>query len=350
MSDEQNIEKTEEELMAEWAAMAESAEGGDSSRLLEQTEIDDFFGGTQDKKPASGLEALVNANMITYRRLPMLEVVFDKLSRFLTTTLRNFTNVNVEVTLKEMSSIRFGEYVDSIPLPALINIFEIPEWEASGIMTVDSQLFYSLVNILLGGRKSGKSLGGRIEGKPYTAIERRLVQRFVQVVLTDFGQSFEGITPVSFRFERQETIPRLAAIVPDNNASLIARVNIDMDGNYGGVFEFVLPYSALEPARDQLLQMFMGEKLGHDSIWETHLSQELWDANIEIEALLAEMKLKLGEVLSWKPGAFLNLHLPKHTNVYLKAGGTRLFRGHLTQARRWVGVQIDHTFIQRVEE
>ena len=52
-----------------------------------------------------------------FERLPMLEVVFDRLVRLMSTSLRNFTSDNVEVSLDNIASIRFGDYLNSIPLP-----------------------------------------------------------------------------------------------------------------------------------------------------------------------------------------------------------------------------------------
>ncbi len=55
--------------------------------------------------------------MVSYERLPMLEIVFDRLVRLMTTSLRNFTSDNVEVSLDRITSVRFGDYMNSIPLP-----------------------------------------------------------------------------------------------------------------------------------------------------------------------------------------------------------------------------------------
>ena len=53
-----------------------------------------------------------------------------------------------------------------------------------------------------------------------------------------------------------------------------------------------IPYATLEPVRELLLQMFMGEKFGRDSIWESHLASELWMTDIEIEAVLDERRMR----------------------------------------------------------
>jgi flagellar motor switch protein FliM len=113
----------------------------------------------------------------------MLEIVFDRLVRLMTTSLRNFTSDNVEVSLDNISSIRFGDYLNSIPLPAILSVFRAEELNNYGLLTVDSNLIYSIVDVLLGGRRGTAAM--RIEGRPYTTIERVLVQRMVEVVLAD---------------------------------------------------------------------------------------------------------------------------------------------------------------------
>src|SRR5712692_11568595 len=102
----------------------------------------------------------------------MLEVVFDRLVRLMTTSLRNFTSDNVEVSVDNVTSIRFGDYLNSIPLPAMLSVFKAEEWDNYALLIVDSSLIYSIVDVLLGGRRGTGAM--RVEGRPYTTIERNL--------------------------------------------------------------------------------------------------------------------------------------------------------------------------------
>src|SRR3546814_1959107 len=113
----------------------------------------------------------------------------------------------------------------------------------------------------------------RIEGRPYTTIERNLVERLVHVVLSDLSAAFDPLSPVNFRFDRLETNPRFATIVRPGNAAMLAKLRIDMEDR-GGRLELLIPYATLEPVRELLLKMFMGEKFGRDSIWGNHLASE----------------------------------------------------------------------------
>ena len=271
----------EEALAAEWESVAEESAPTmeqSSEPVLNQAEIDSLLGTDDLEDEISGIQAIVDSAMVSYERLPMLEIVFDRLLRMMSTSLRNLTSDNVEVSLDSITSIRFGDYLETIPMPAMISVFKAEEWDNYGLMITDSALIYSKVDVLLGGRRGTAAM--RIEGRPYTTIERNLVERMVTVILSDLSAAFDPISPVTFRFDRLETNPRFATIARPANAAVLARLRIDMEDR-GGRVELLLPYATLEPVRELLLQMFMGEKFGRDSIWETHLANELWSTDVE---------------------------------------------------------------------
>src|ERR1035437_3846417 len=171
-----------------------AAHSGTAERILNQDEIDSLLGfdiGENEAQDKSGIRAIINSALVSYERLPMLEIVFDRLVRLMTTSLRNFTSDNVEVSLDSITSIRFGDYLNSIPLPAILSVFHAEELDNYSLFTVDSNLIYSIVDVLLGGRRGTAAM--RIEGRPYTTIERTLVQRMVEVILTDMVQAFEPL-------------------------------------------------------------------------------------------------------------------------------------------------------------
>jgi len=357
MSDTADTEQlSEEELAAaaEWEAMA-GGDGSDataeqatgiSTRVLDQEEIDSLLGlagGVDGDDDKSGIQAIVNSALVSYERLPMLEVVFDRLVRMMSTSLRNFTSDNVEVSLDSITSTRFGDYLNSIPLPAMLGVFKAEEWDNFGLITVDSSLTYSIVDVLLGGRRGTAAM--RIEGRPYTTIERNLVERMISVVLNDLSATFDPLSPVTFRFERLETNPRFATIARHANAAVLARLRVDMEDR-GGRLELLLPYATLEPVRELLLQMFMGEKFGRDSIWESHLTGELWHTKIKIKAVLDEFRLPLGEVLSWQVGSRLELNSVPTSPVHLRSGDVEMFRGRMGRSNGYIAIKIGDRMVK----
>jgi flagellar motor switch protein FliM len=332
-------EETETPPEAEEAPAAEAGAGAapgegllGAERILNQDEIDSLLGfdlSDDEVAERTGIRAIINSALVSYERLPMLEIVFDRLVRLMTTSLRNFTSDNVEVSLDNISSIRFGDYLNSIPLPAILSVFRAEELNNYGLLTVDSNLIYSIVDVLLGGRRGTAAM--RIEGRPYTTIER---------VLGDAREAFEPLTPVTFTLDRLETNPRFAAIARPANAAILVKLRIDMEDR-GGRIELLLPYATLEPIRKMLLQQFMGEKFGRDNIWEGHLATELWTTQLEVRAVLDERPISLKEVLNFQVGETLMLNATPDSAVEIRAGTIPLARGRMGRRNHNIAVRVD---------
>jgi flagellar motor switch protein FliM len=340
------MSETGENLTAAWNPDSDGA----AARVLNQAEIDSLLGF--DDNPAgtetmTGMHRIISSGLVSYERLPMLEIVFDRLVRIMSTSLRNFTSDNVEVSIDNILSLRFGDYLNAIPLPAMLAVFKAEEWDNYGLMVVDSAMIYSIVDVLLGGRRGTAAM--RIEGRPYTTIERTLVERLIMVVLADLSASFDPLCPVTFRFERLEVNPRFATISRLSNAAVLARLRVDMEDR-GGRMELLLPYATLEPVRELLLQQFMGEKFGRDSIWETHLAEELWATEIDIDVVLDEQVMSLSDVLALQPGSRIVLSSAPGAPVQLRCGAVALFEGRVGRRKNRVAVRIEREIAQHPQE
>jgi flagellar motor switch protein FliM len=335
-----------DDMAAEWAAMIDDGGGyaqvakGGADRILHQDEIDSLLGFNVDDialSDNSGIRAIIDSGVVSYERLPMLEIIFDRLVRLTTSSLRQFTSDNVEISLDRITSVRFGDYLNSIPLPAILAVFKAEQWDNYGLITVDSNLIYSMIDVLLGGRRAPSSV--RIEGRPYTTIESSMIRRMVEVILADAEQAFAPVSPVNFSVDRLETNPRFAVISRHANAAILVKLRIDIEDR-GGSIELLLPYATIEPIRDVLLQMFMGEKFGRDPIWEGHLATEIGQAEIGVDAVLYEAKLPLRRVMALEVGDTLALELGPDALVTVRCGDVALTEGRMGRVGDRVAVRV----------
>lgn len=340
---EQGVSKDEDGANA-WAAgqeiQADAGAKGGAERILNQDEIDNLLGFSLEDlvlNDNAGIRAIIDSAMVAYERLPMLDIVFDRLVRLLTTSLRNFTSDNVEVSLDRIHAVRFADYLNSIPLPAILSIFKAEEWDNFGIATIDSSLIYSIIDVLLGGRRGVQAI--RVEGRPYTTIEMGLVKRLIEVVLADAEAAFRPISPVRFAIDRLETNPRFAAISRPNNAAILVRLRIDMEER-GGALEMLLPYATIEPIRDRLMQTFVGEKLGRDPVWEGHLATEIFQARTEVEAVLYEQSMPLRRLMDLRVGDTLMLDMKPDALVKVRCGDEILTEGRMGRVDDRIAVRI----------
>jgi flagellar motor switch protein FliM len=331
-------------MAAEWATMLDSQTNFDDAesgidRLLNQDEIDSMLGfsvGEMGAGGRAGIRAIVDSGTVSYERLPMLEIIFERMVRHLSTSLRNFFNDNVEVTLDAIRSVRFGDYVNSIPLPAMIAVFKAEEWDNFGLVTVESTLTYAVLDTMLGGRRGGPQI--RHDGRPFTTIEMNLLKRMVSVVLTDAETAFRPLSAVTFKVDRIETNPRFAMISRPANAAIRVDLRLEMEGR-GGALQVLMPYATIEPVRELLLESFMGEKIGRDPIWENHLATEIYQATVPVEAVLHQEMMPLSRIMSLDIGDTLIFDAKPDRFVTLRCGDFGVTEGRVGRVDDKIAVQ-----------
>lgn len=298
---------------------------------------------TATRPQRKGIELLIGTSHVSYERLPMLEIVCDRMMRLMTTTLRNMMNDNVDVSLESLSSERFGDILRGEPGHAIFAVFKAEEWENYGVVILSSSLVYMFVDALLGGGCRDTDSGGAPPvwpDRPHTTIERNLMEPLVRAVLADLSHAFGPLCAVTFRFDRLELNSRFVAISRETNGAVAARFLVSI-GNGRGEMTVVLPHATLEPVRDVLLQQFMGEKFGHDQTWEQHLAQELWQTELELDCVIDEQMMSLSDILKLKPGQKLVLQHREGAFAQLRCGGTTMFSGRIGQYKGRVAFKIE---------
>ncbi|MBC7583232.1 MAG: flagellar motor switch protein FliM [Tardiphaga sp.] len=305
---------------------------------FDQAGIDALFGAS-DVAPVQkqGLKAVIGSKIISHERLPMLEIVCERMVRSFSTSMRNLTSDAIDVSLEDLTSARFGDFMDGVALPAMIGVFNVEQWENYGIIAIESALIYSVVDALLGGRRGNRPV--RIEGRAFTTIETNLVSRMLSLALADLSAAFAPIALIDMRLERVETNPRFAAIAGSTNIAAVAIFRVEMDGR-GGRFSIVLPYATMEPVREKLLQRFMGEKLGRGNIWQAHMAAELRKTEVSVDVVLGSRTMQLGAVEALAIGQTIRLNNSPEDPLEVHCGGIPLGHVQIGQRRSNIAVRM----------
>jgi len=142
---------------------------------------------------------------------------------------------NPDIQLDNLALMTFGEYVDTIPLPAMCCKFDFAGYAA--FIIFDSSLIYSMVDVLSGGRRGTAAM--RIEGRGYTTIEKRIIKELVMesivnellyelnILSKDIYMEIEHISLSPDNMRKQ---------LSENEMVQIARMRVDLDDR-GGRFE-----------------------------------------------------------------------------------------------------------------
>lgn len=312
--------------------------GMSDDMTFDQAGIDALFGDPNEPlPPKSGLRAVIDSRVVSHERLPMLEVVCERMVRSFATSMRNLTSDSIEVSLDNIASVRFGDFMNRVSLPAMLAVFRVPTWQDYGLITVEANLIYAVVDALLGGRRGAAPR--KIEGRAFTTIETTLVSKMIELILREFSIAFEPIAPVEMELERIETSPRFAAIAGPSNVASAATFSVDMDGR-GGKFTILLPFATLEPVRGKLTQRFMGEKLGGDTTWRDHMKHQILQTEVEIATLLGERQMRVRDIQSLAVGQTLTFDASPDDPFEVRCGGVPVARAQIGRQRNRIAIGI----------
>jgi len=298
----------------------------------------------EDFKNNTGLKAVLDKALESYDKLPMLEIVFERLVRLMTSALRNLTSETVNITIKSFNSLRFGTYYNTIKQPCSIIVFKVVEWENLGLIVMDGNLVFTMLDLLFGGKKYDASQNSETsESRTYTYIEQALIKQIAEVILAELSASFDSVSPATCVFERLESNPNFAAITRSGDAVILLKLNIDLEGR-GGVIDLVIPYSTIDPIKSLLQQVFIGEKFGTDTGWEEALIERIYSVDFPVEAVIEDKPTPISKIAKLKVGDTISLSQKHDQDVYVRCAGIKLFKGQVGKIDDKVAISITKKF------
>ncbi len=309
------------------------------------TALQDGITSTHEAHGPSGsfktFQQLADTSKI-YERLPMLEVVLDRFSRRLVTTLRNFIRSNVEIDILSISSIRFGQFMEALPALSMMGIFKIAGTHPAAMITVEKECIGSVVDYLLGGRKT--PFLERPESKGYTAIEMELIKKLLNLTLADLEATFSLVHATSFELDVVETNPAFAFFISARDAAITVRFKVTIDSREGFI-TLLIPYETLEPFREKLLQTHTSENEHRGTKWKHHLEDELKQATLSLRVELDHYQSHLNDVLQWKIGSIIPLNVGSDVLVKLFCGNRVVLSGHIGQKNKNMAIKIEENLL-----
>jgi len=292
---------------------------------------------------SNGIKAVLEQSLQSYDRLPMLEIIFEKFIRQLSTALRNLTSEPVDVTIEDFSSLRFSSYFESLKSPSTIVVFKAVEWENLGLLILENNMIFSFVDLLLGGKKNTLQSESSDPERILTSIEQGLAKQVAELILMELSHAFDQISPTTFNLERLESNPNFVTISRPGDAVIVLRLKIEIDEQVKNI-ELLIPYKTIEPVKEQMQQVFLGDKFGTDHEWERLLSDSVHNVDLPVEAVITNKMSTLEEISKLKIGDTILMDHPKDKDVTIRTGPISLFSGKIGKVENKVAINVKNLF------
>ncbi len=300
--------------------------------VLSQDELDALLVGVEkgEVEAGTGLPA-ANGEILPFdfddqeylprNQLPVLDTIHQRFVRHFTISLYRLLKHTPVMALGEPRLVKYAEYLDSLNMPSSINLIRADFLVGNMLMVMDAQLLFIAVDNYFGG--DGRFQSGRVSAE-FTPTERRVMQLILDLAMDDLGKAWRPVAPLEFSFDKLETNPHFVNIATPSELVVVTSIEINLGGG-GGVFDLAMPLNMLEPLRERLEPGMPASEEQKDGSWLKALQADLLKVKVEMDSVLVELPMTLGEILRLQPGDVIPMDLDDC--VHLRAAGVPVIQG-----------------------
>jgi flagellar motor switch protein FliM len=316
-----------------------------NQQILSQDEVDALLQGItgesqkleQEETPTTGVRDynLANQERIVRGRMPTMEIINERFARNIRVGLFNLIRRSPEVAIGGIKVQKFSAFLREIVVPTNFNIVSVKPLRGNGLIVCDPALVFAVIDSLYGG--IGK-YHTRIEGRDFSATEMRVIQRLVQAIVLEYKKAWVGVYPVELEYVRSEMQPQFVGIAMPSEVVVATTFLLEI-GDVSGSIHICMPYSTLEPIRDVLYSAVQGDAAEPDRRWINVLQKQIQAAEVQLVAELAHAPATVEQLLSFKPGDFIELDL--NPMITAKVDGVPVFNAHYGTSNNHYSIKID---------
>jgi len=315
------------------------------------------------KEKKTGFEALVESKMFS-QRFPLLEVLFKNFGRLVAKDLTSIIpDVGFEVECREVVTDHFETYFTPLVKETFVcGSFIIKEWNDSGVLMCDLSTLTRLVKMMLGALNEETSVAdeSKKEKKPekkgptkektseLTPVETYLGNKIFTILSASVAKIFEPVQLMDIAFERMEFHSKPDLFIYPMPCVIGVFFLKIAEKEYP--LYLVLPYGTMQPMRDLLSGHYLGEKMGKDTLWKEHVSEEVKESHTKIKAVLGEVFMPLRKIFTWEKGTTFLLNVTPDSLIDLYCHNTILFKGRIGRQGGLMAFSIDHSFLEHEKE
>jgi flagellar motor switch protein FliM len=312
--DDEESQETATEATAEKPARKKGKQATKTEADQETGIESDSDTGVVSSEEAVKTLSFTGQERIVKGQLPVLDKIYDRAVRLFAADIYHLTANDFEIKQDPLLITKHKDFMKSLPNPSLMGIYKFKPLRGKGIILFDSTFVYDLVDYYFGGTSQ---FGAQKDKTDFTATELRVMDVVAKKLVGDLMQAWEPIIKLDVTKFNDETNPQLVNIADPEEMVLVARFSLNF-GKDTGTFYFILPYSMLEPIKQQLE---LGASRPDDEIdpnWIKSLKEELMDVEVLVSSVMAESESSLGKVMEWKVGDFIPLDKKEVVTMYVE--------------------------------
>jgi flagellar motor switch protein FliM len=288
---------------------------------------------------------LLEAAGISIERMPMLKVIFDRMAVMCTDSLQPVAGTPCYFSVNGITNGRIGDIVKDYESNAVAAVFYAEQWDTRVLIVLDGDFVFTIVEAMFG--SDGAEPPMDVE-RPFSNVELRVAQVLFERFAKALQSAFAATTEVTFTLERVETAMASLAVGRTGNMSICA--NMMLQALYrGGQMFIIIPHSALNPLRQKLAHVLVGDGRAADPNWREQMESEVRRTEVTLSAVLEERMITFADVARFHVGQVLELEANPRTLAKLESNNQVLFWCQIGQLDGYYALQVADPVDQKRE-
>lgn len=283
----------------------------------------------QDLDEGSVIEQIIRVAALSYDRLPVMEVTFERYALILAPALKIYTAGTADVTLEGVDYLSCGEALESLDQMSFVMIANTStNGEKVGVV-LSTDLLFNNLEIMLGG---GRFNPGPINKRSFTMIEKRLGTRFCEIALTGLSEAIGQFCEMRFQVDSLESNPRNAMLAPMTTPCMKVSYRVKL-GEREGMMSFIVPNTALEKSPALTSQNFLAGRHNTEPGGARAVATALRGADVSLTAVLRSLEMPLSGLLNMRPGDTIRLDIDPSEEAAVYCSNQSMFRAAIGQRK-----------------
>jgi flagellar motor switch protein FliM len=267
------------------------------------------------------IEEIIRLSDHTVERLPMLNIIGERLVDNLAVALAELNRCPNEVKLSSLDYLSIGQAIEEMPEPGLMVAGQGAPFDGEVMIVLDRTFLLTSTELILGG--SGRGFDPKGTDR-FTAIEVGFGESLAATILSELQRALSVICAARLEIGRVTHDRGKVNLGKSNSLCARMKVTVEQAGHQGHL-ELILPHDSLEPIRPDLGKVYFGDRSEDSGNWQEVLEAQILRAQMDLEVVLAEESFPIQRILAWQPGDTIDFGIEEGSNALLTCSDQTMF-------------------------
>lgn len=315
---------------------------------LSPDEVKALMSAIQDGKvPAEGARGhrgpvanydLTSQDRIIRGQMPTLDAINEQIAQQLAIGLTGRTRLPIRVASAATTLLKFADLTPLLAPPASVCVLGLGPGYGFGLAVLEPGLGEQLLGAALGDRRSRQPEAIGDGRRELTVVEQGVLKRLLGVFTDAIAAAWEPVMPFRPEPLRFELDPRMASIAPPSDVGIVSA--FELTGGMEGRLQLVIPYAAVEPAKQRLSAPRRLSQRADDRVAMT-MAREIEQVRVDVRGILGNTRINLSRLLELKEGEILLLDRDEASSLPVVVQGREKLLGSPTVFGGALAMKVD---------